>query len=190
MASGIISRWLGIGAAASAVCGAGLIYQPTIVVGNSMSPTLRSGGIIWIDRTYYLRHRPQRGEVVVFHADGQTCVKRVYRGPGEKVYYLANDSDWLGLVRESYAPDLRERYRKYRSNVRVKEMRVPDDCIFVLGDNLSWSEDSRQMGPIPISDLVGRAHLPVDRKGTFAHEFHRRMPRGPARLAADEGIKG
>nr|WP_307815963.1 signal peptidase I [Thermobrachium celere] len=34
---------------------------------------------------------------------------------------------------------------------------VPEDCVFVLGDNREVSEDSRYIGPIPIKNLKGHA---------------------------------
>jgi hypothetical protein len=41
-------------------------------------------------------------------------------------------------------------------------MRVPADAVFVLGDNYGASIDSRQIGPIPMHEIIGRAHLTVD----------------------------
>jgi signal peptidase I len=37
--------------------------------------------------------------------------------------------------------------------------KVPADCCFLLGDNRRQSKDSRLIGPIPISDLRGKARL-------------------------------
>ena len=33
---------------------------------------------------------------------------------------------------------------------------VPDDTVFVLGDNRGESVDSRSYGPVPLADIVGR----------------------------------
>src|SRR3712207_8944392 len=93
-------KWLTMGASAAVLFSAGSLYQPTVVVGNSMAPTLQSGRVIWIDRTYYKLHQPRRGEVVVFSLDGVTYVKRVYRGPGERLCYLSSGGDWIGPVQE------------------------------------------------------------------------------------------
>lgn len=152
--------WMLVGATAAVIYGFGNLYQPTVVVGESMSPTLKSGRLIWVDRTYYKTHKPQCGEVIVFKDDaGDTYVKRVYRGPGETLHYIASGSNFLLPVREPFAESLRVRYDGSRGSLRVKQMRVDDDSVFVLGDNFNVSVDSRQIGPVPIQSIIGRAHL-------------------------------
>lgn len=152
--------WILVGATAAVIYGFGNLYQPTVVVGESMSPTLKSGRLIWVDRTYYKTHNPQCGEVIVFKDDaGETYVKRVYRGPGETLHYIASGSNFLLPVREPFAESLKVRYDSSRGSLRIKQMRVDDDCVFVLGDNFNVSIDSRQIGPVPIKAIIGRAHL-------------------------------
>jgi signal peptidase I len=170
-------KWLSVGAFAAALFGTGSLYQPTVVIGNSMAPTLESGRLIWVDRTYYRLHRPQRGEVVVFRLDGVTYVKRVYRAPGEILHYLATGADWLGPVQEGQERATGRRYVRRGARIRMKQMQVPQDSVFVLGDNYLASEDSRQLGPIPISSILGRAHLPVDETATLPYEYAPRSVR-------------
>jgi signal peptidase I len=156
-------KWVSIGSAVAALFVAGNFFQPTVVVGESMAPTLRSGRVIWIDRLYYKNHVPQRGEVVVFRQNGHTYVKRVYRGPGEKVNYLTNDGDWIAPIREMREREFLARIEQRRNKpFDVKTITVPDDAVFVLGDNYLNSEDSRQLGPIPLSAIIGRAHLEAE----------------------------
>lgn len=178
-------NWMLVVAAASVIYGFGNLYQPTVVVGESMAPTLRDGRVIWVDRTYYRTHKPRCGEVVVFKDGGETYVKRVYRGPGETVHYIACDGQFLVPVREPFFPELKARYEKGRTVLRVTQLRVPDDSVFVLGDNFSDSVDSRQLGTIPITSIIGRAHLDVSPAQALKYEF---VPMPGRRSAqSDEG---
>lgn len=173
-----LGRWVTLSAVATGLYGFSNLYHPTVVLGESMAPTLHSGRLIWVDRTYYRKHAPARGEVVVFRYQGHTYVKRIYRGPGEKIAYVSGGGAWIAPVTESAAPELRERYRRSRSCLKVVEMRVPDDCVFVLGDNYLRSEDSRQLGPIPIDAILGRARLEVDTTRIWGYEIGpRHLPR-------------
>ena len=45
---------------------------------------------------------------------------------------------------------------------------VPAGCIFVLGDNRNQSDDSHVWGPLPASNVVGKAFYilwPIERQG-------------------------
>ncbi|MGV3723435.1 MAG: signal peptidase I [Actinomycetota bacterium] len=164
--------WMVVGSLAAAIYGFGNLYQPTVVVGESMAPTLRDGRVIWIDRTYYRSHSPRCGDVVVFRDEvGETYVKRVYRGPGELVRYIASGGQFLVPVREPFYETLKARYEGGRTSLRLDELRVPDDSVFVLGDNFSASVDSRQLGAIPISSILGRAHLDASPSKALNFEF-------------------
>lgn len=164
--------WMVVGVLAAAIYAFGNLYQPTVVVGESMSPTLKNGRVIWIDRTYYKIHKPQCGEVVVFKDDaGLTYVKRVYRGPGETLHYIASGASFLLPVREPFAEGMKNRYESGRGVLRIKQMRVADDSVFVLGDNFNVSIDSRQIGPVPIRSIIGRAHLEPNPAQAMRYEF-------------------
>lgn len=157
-----LKRWTVIGLTAVALYSIGNVFQPTVVVGQSMSPTLTSGRVIWVDRTYYRNHRPERGEVVVFKREGTVYVKRVFRAPGDTIHYLASGAEWMGALRECNVAEARRFYSRPHCVVSVKTLNVPEDSVFVVGDNANNSEDSRNFGPVPISDIIGRAHVAVD----------------------------
>jgi signal peptidase I len=133
-----------------------------------MLPTLRSGQMVMTDRTHYWNHSPRRGEVVVIRHAGETCIKRIYGMPGETLYWVGDTDQPLVPIAQEMAPDL---CRRWRGHARPVATRVPPDCVFVLGDNLLQSMDSRTFGPVPIRELVGRARLPVDLGPLRDHEF-------------------
>jgi signal peptidase I len=162
-------HWVAILGTAAGIYGIGNVFQPTVVMGQSMAPTLQSGRLVWVDRTYYLTHTPQRGEVVVFRKEGNTYIKRVYRGPGEEATFITLDGGLLDPVRASTYSRLKAVYSKMRSAFRVRRFQVPRDSVFVLGDNYHNSEDSRVLGAIPVTCILGRVWTDVD--ATKAMQF-------------------
>ena len=160
-----------------ALSGAAFTVRPTVVVGHSMEPTLKDRRVILVDRTRYLLHRPQRGEVVVFRHGGSSYVKRVYRTAGENIYSLGAHGDDFLPIREGRMPEMKQRYAGRSASLGVREIKVPADHLWVLGDNYQDSEDSRQMGPIPMEDVIGRAMVPVDQTVMLGYEMV--PPRSP-----------
>jgi len=155
------------------------IFHPTVVLGNSMAPTLKHGRLIWTDRTWYRTHQPQRGEVVVFRQDGETYIKRIYRGPGENVCFVANHGQLVSVLRESRAEYYRERCRRSTIGLEIVKMQVPSDAVFVMGDNYRDSVDSRELGCIPVSHILGRVHMEPDVRKLSEYEL---APAAPAQL--------
>lgn len=97
---------------------------------TSMEPTVRQGDCVLADKTAYRRMAPKRGDVVIFvNPDDRSkkFIKRIEALPGEII--AAADG--------------------------IKKT-VPHGYVYVLGDNLANSYDSRQFGFIPIRDIVGK----------------------------------
>ena len=116
---------------------------------------------------------PRRGDLVAFDAPpeaveacgaGGVFVKRVVALPGENITSIAGqiviDGDEL---REDY---LDADQRGGRSIVDT--ITVPADHYFTLGDNRPTSCDSREYGPVPRENFVGRVvfiYWPLSRIG-------------------------
>lgn len=134
-----------------------------MVMGNSMVPTLQSGQWITIDRHYYRDHRPRAGEVVVFRHGGTTYIKRVYAGEGETIYLLAEG----GRGERTFVQPIRRGHEKgvgaamaRSASLAVRRLTVPEGSFFALGDAINNSIDSRELGPIDSTSIIGRVTYP------------------------------
>jgi signal peptidase I len=142
---------------------AGLVtpLRPTVVQGQSMAPTLRSGSLYVLDTHYYRHHRVERGDIVVFRYRGETCAKRIYALPGEHILLFRYGEDAESEVVEALeAPALRRLERAGRlPGRRLEEVTVPSGHYFVLGDNRPVSWDSRSFGFLPRAAILGKVSL-------------------------------
>jgi signal peptidase I len=140
-----------------------------VVEGDSMLSTLHTGDRVFVNKLSYRLHEPNRGDVVVLHeingASERDLIKRVIAMEGEEVeirscvvYIDENPNDEVPaqMLVEPYldpavvAPTT---WCEYGPTI------VPADTVFVLGDNRPGSSDSRQLGPIAVDDIVGRAFV-------------------------------
>ncbi len=141
------------------------LLQPHQVNGKSMVPNFQNGDYLLTDKISYRFGKPERGDVVVFHAPpsancppGTGCdfIKRVIAVPGETVEIKNNkffvnskqlDEDYLP---ESFSTNAGDYIRNRSATMGVDEY-------FVVGDNRSYSSDSRAWGPIDKSLIIGKA---------------------------------
>ena len=159
------------------------VLQAFFIPSASMENTLMVGDRVLVEKVSYRFSDPDRGDVVVFEresvvpaeddedsvfekigdsfrslfgfpTDGaQDFIKRVVAVGGDTVegrdgVVFVNgeqiDEPYLeeGVETSSFGP-----------------VEVPEDHIFVMGDNRSNSEDSRSIGPIEVDAVVGRAFV-------------------------------
>jgi signal peptidase I len=139
-----------------------------VVDGSSMATTLATGDRVFVNKLSYRLHEPNRGDVVVLHqidgANERDLIKRVIGLPGETVEIVSCEVRIGGT--DGITRVLQEPYLDpiivgpgncggdYSSNGPV-----PEDHVFVLGDNRAGSQDSRAIGPIHTDELVGRAFV-------------------------------
>jgi signal peptidase I len=155
------------------------VAQAFSIPSESMLPQLQVGDRVVVSRLAYSLHDPRRGDIVVFDAPGEVrqerpgvaergvqvvlesvglrqasteeFIKRVVGLPGEVVEgrdgsvlidgrYVIEPYLPVGTVTSEFPPTL-----------------VPEDEIFVMGDNRGSSMDSRVFGPIAVESVVGRA---------------------------------
>ncbi|MGA9173465.1 MAG: signal peptidase I [Thermoactinomyces sp.] len=130
------------------------VFEPFNVSGPSMQDTLFTGDLVIVDKLLYTFREPHRGEVIVFHApDQQDFIKRVIALPGETIEAKNNKIFVNGkIINEPYISE-------DNRTLDFDEVKVPPGDVFVMGDNRINSKDSRDIGPIPISKIIGRAEF-------------------------------
>ncbi len=145
----------------------GFLLAHFVVEGSSMDTTLTTGDRVFVNKLSYRLHDPNRGDVVVLHqingATERDLIKRVIALPGETIE-MTNCEVRITEVGATESRVLNEPYldRDVISSTcggDFEPVSVPDDHVFVMGDNRSGSQDSRNLGPIAESDLVGRAFV-------------------------------
>jgi signal peptidase I len=122
------------------------------VVNISMLPTLEPGEFLMVNKLAYRFSDVQRGDIIVFHYPqnpAEDFIKRVIGVPGDTVSVTQGTVYINGQgVDEPYisAPP-----------AYTGQWTIPEDNVFVLGDNRNQSSDSHQWGNVPLQNIVGRA---------------------------------
>lgn len=122
------------------------------VDGISMLPTLENGEFILVNRISYRWSEIQRGDIIVFDFPlnmQEELIKRVIGIPGDHVLVI-NGQVFVNnqLLNEPYIS---------QAPIYSGEWTVQDGFLFVLGDNRNNSNDSKDWGPLPIENVVGKA---------------------------------
>lgn len=167
------------------------VLQAFYIPSASMEPTLREGDRVLVEKLSYAGGEPTRGQVIVFERDvmgvlpvepdegvftdignalkglfgfpeglTQDFIKRVIAVEGDTIegkdghVYVNGDE-----VTEENLPEGTE-------TSTFGPIQIPEDHVFVMGDNRGNSDDSRSFGPVPVDRVVGHAFVliwpPVD----------------------------
>lgn len=133
--------------------------QRVSTVGDSMSPVLRNGDVVLVNRIVYNATTPKRGDVIVFKPKGNEndhyYIKRIVGLPGETIEIIENrvyiDGERLEEDYETTNID--------DVGVVDEKLKLAGDEYFVLGDNREQSEDSRDadVGNVKREYIYGKA---------------------------------
>lgn len=148
-----------------------------VVDGTSMQPNFHTDQYIIVSRFAYIIGEPQRGDVVVFHANSdKDFIKRVIGLPGETIQ-IVNGKVYINnkLIDEPY---LTTENQNCASCNLQQPVTLGKDEYFVLGDNRRSSQDSRskEVGAIKRSQIIGKAWIrywpPEEFTLIEGHEYH------------------
>tara|TARA_Y100000768_G_scaffold116641_1_gene86168 strand:+ start:3410 stop:4231 length:822 start_codon:yes stop_codon:yes gene_type:complete len=154
------------------------LMQAYYIPSSSMTPALQVGDRVLVNKLSYEFGDVSRGDLVVFkRIEGETgnktdLIKRVIATEGEVLEisdgaifitekgeknrkllvepYLAEGVTTQGFTFEDLCPES-----------AANTCLIPENFIFVMGDNRSGSRDSRYFGPVNTEDIVGRAFIRI-----------------------------
>jgi signal peptidase I len=131
---------------------AGFVYSFRMarVQGHSMEPTFYTGQWLLVRRLNWPTTPLEVGDVVVLNKDGDQIVKRIVALPGQRP--PSQGTMALALAQAA----ARHEVPSWASKIKILEDPVPEGELYVVGDNLPKSDDSRSFGPVPIGSLIGR----------------------------------
>lgn len=159
------------------------VFTLVKVDGASMEPTLQHNDRLYVNRFFY---QPEKGDVIIFEPatdPGRPYVKRIIATEGDTVYIdfktgklYINDV----LMEEDYIKDLTHLKGSYIHSLETRGEYSKDNPIviqpgyvFAMGDNRNNSKDSRELGPVPVDEIMGGAVFrfwPLDEFGSVHEE--------------------
>ncbi|HEY6145358.1 MAG TPA: signal peptidase I [Solirubrobacterales bacterium] len=158
------------------------IVKPYQIPSESMEPTLDVGQRVLVNRFLYHFKDPKIGDVIVFHppagADGgprcgvtenpgepcpeptpersdQNFIKRIVAGPGDTLS-VKDGHPVVNGVEKTDEPYTNPCGGAPACNM-PREITIPPDHYFMMGDNRGASDDSRFWGPVPRDWIIGEA---------------------------------
>ena len=133
--------------------------SPTVVHETSMQPTIDPDDYLILSRQSYRFGDVERGDIVVFQSDikdedqkhDKLLIKRVIGVPGDIITITGGNVYVNGeMLEEDYVGG-------EKTPGEVRELKVGEDEIFVLGDHRSVSKDSREFGCVSQKAIKGKA---------------------------------
>lgn len=128
------------------------VFELAEVKGTSMYPTYNDGNLLFVQKIIKITDGYKRGDIVIFDshdADAPIYVKRVIGLP--KDHIVIKDNKVMinnNVVNETYLP-------QGTDTVGDIDIVVPDNELFVMGDNRMHSKDSRMIGTINEKQVRG-----------------------------------
>lgn len=127
------------------------VFSFYVVNGDSMLPNIHDKEVKSVNK---MVRKYKRGDIVIVknNRDQYFMIKRIIGLPGEKIDVIYDDV-YINdkKLDEPYVNQSNEKSDSYIRNVKLKENEY-----YVMGDNRNYSMDSRELGPLKKSDIIGR----------------------------------
>ena len=149
----------------SIILGFDIYYIPT----HSMKPTLSPGDFVLVDTWIYKHKKPSKKDIVLFVRNNDwdhILIKRIVAEGGESIFY---NNDSIIEVKKAAGPEVSNAITAYGPQIVIRN--VPEDYVFVVGDNYRHSQDSRHFGAIRISTIIAKALYTVEIHSADVYSF-------------------
>jgi len=134
------------------------VVQASRLASSSMAPTLERGDFVLLDMS--VRDRARVGDIVRLpfpDRPGHWFLKSVFATAGDQVEFR-HDGAYRNGQRVIACPTPGAALATVDFGRQGAPYRVPEGTVFVVGENYLHSNDSRFFGPLPASDIRGRAY--------------------------------
>ena len=127
------------------------VFEMVMVKQTSMSPTLNPDDRLGLFKLAYTLSEPKQGDIIVIKvSEEKNYVKRLIAKENQTVEILDCVVYVDGVpLEEEYIPE-GTFYDDF------EKITVPEDYVFVMGDNRVSSIDSRSIGCLPEEDIIGK----------------------------------
>jgi len=137
------------------------LFRPFQVNGDSMYPNFTDREYILTNIIILNLEKPKKGEIIVFKAPPdpeKDFIKRVIATPGDKIY-IKDGSVFLNGGKLDESKYLQSNVKTYGGSFlkEGQEVEVPQESYFVMGDNRTYSSDSREWRFVPKKSIIGKS---------------------------------
>jgi len=154
------------------------LFRPFEVKGDSMYPNLHDSNYLITNVISQKIGDPELGDIVVFKAPNEPdkdFIKRVIGVKGDSVG-VKDGAVYLNGKKLDESKYLKPTVKTYGGSFlhEGEVVTVPEGFFFVLGDNRSYSSDSREWGFVPKKNIIGSSFLiywPINAAGLIRNPF-------------------